>query len=316
MPVGKDEPQDEPLRARLVLLAQAGREITRSLDLAATLDAVARVAVSGLADWCLVDLVDADGALRTVAAAHADPEQEPLVRRLQREYPADDDQRPTRRQVAQGDRPLLISVLTDDHLIAAARDAEHLDLLRSLEPRSTIAAPLIARGRTLGTLLLVARRPGAYAERDLAWIETLADHCALAIETATLFEAEIRAREDAVEAHRRTEGILESITDAFCSVDGDWRYSYVNRRALAMTGLTSDELLGMRIWDVYPQLVDTPLYHAAVQAMDQRIAAQAEHNITGTGRWLSVRAYPSEQGVSLYFQDITDRKQAEQARYE
>lgn len=123
-------------------------------------------------------------------------------------------------------------------------------------------------------------------------------------------------RAAADEERARAETILDSISDAFLVLDRDWRYAYLNGKAIAMTRLPIDELLGKRIWDVYPQLVETPLHHAARRAMDERIDAYAEHNITGTGTWLAVQAYPSEQGASLYFQDISERKRAELAARE
>jgi PAS domain S-box-containing protein len=121
----------------------------------------------------------------------------------------------------------------------------------------------------------------------------------------------------AAEAERaRVETILESISDAFLVLDREWRYTYLNNKAVAMTRRSAGDLLGKRIWDVYPRLMDTPLHHAAAEAMDRRVEARAEHNITHTDIWLAVQAYPSEQGVSLYFQDISARKHAELAARE
>ena len=134
-----------------------------------------------------------------------------------------------------------------------------------------------------------------------------------------LWEARQRAEasHQSAEAERaRVETILESISDAFLVLDREWRYTYLNSKAIAMTRRSAEDLLGKRIWDVYPQLIDTPLHHAAAQAMDERVEARAEYHLTVTNVWLAVQAYPSEHGVSLYFQDITAQKQAELAARE
>ena len=150
----------------------------------------------------------------------------------------------------------------------------------------------------------------------LADLVDLAAFAFIAVLVSSLHHKLLEQRRRADAERERVVTILDSISDAFLTVDRDWRYVYLNSKAVAMTRLTPEELLGKRIWDVYPQLVDTPLHRAAAQAMHERVAAHAEHNITGTGTWLSVRAYPSEQGASLYFQDISARKQAERAIYE
>src|SRR5688572_30128766 len=79
-----------------------------------------------------------------------------------------------------------------------------------------------------------------------------------------------RAEQDLREARRRSETILESISDEFVSVDRDWRYTYVNDNALADARkalgdeLTRDDLLRKNCWDVFPELVGTT-FHEQLQ---------------------------------------------------
>src|ERR671933_1720222 len=77
----------EPQR-RLAVLAEASRLLDASLDYEATLQEVARVAVRALADWCIVHLLEEDGAIRWLAVAHGDPAKEAVARQLQERYPA------------------------------------------------------------------------------------------------------------------------------------------------------------------------------------------------------------------------------------
>ena len=172
---------------RLKLLAEAGAELASSLDVVETLGAMARLAVPYLADLCLVDLVADDGTVRRVAAAHADPDYQTLADGLLQHPPDPAGPHPAmlalRTGLAEEARSVDIASLE-----ATTRDAEHLALVRQLDFRSYICLPLVARGRTLGTLTLVAtgsRRPPGLADRATA--EELARRAASAAENARLY---------------------------------------------------------------------------------------------------------------------------------
>ncbi|MGG6268965.1 ATP-binding protein [Leptolyngbya sp. AN10] len=105
--------------------------------------------------------------------------------------------------------------------------------------------------------------------------------------------------------------ILESITDAFVTLDRDWRYVYVNQRAAQMFNCQSEDLLGKQIWAEFPEGIRQPFYHAYHQALAQQKMVQLEEYYSPWDRWFENRIYPSEDGLSIFFQDITPRKQAE-----
>ena len=178
-------------------LAGAGAALAESLDYRVTLQRVAELAVPALADWCVVDVVEARGIER-VAIAHADPSKIELTERLQRLYPDNPSARQGVPNVIRTGRSELMPEISDEMLEAAARDPEHLRLMRELQLRSYIVVPLVARGRTLGAVSLVgnmARR--RYDAEDLAVAEDLAARAALALDNARLYD---EAREQA-EAH-------------------------------------------------------------------------------------------------------------------
>src|SRR5215216_5653147 len=126
-----------------------------------------------------------------------------------------------------------------------------------------------------------------------------------------------RAEEERQEASRRIENILESI-DEFSTVDRQWRYTYINERALGRIGrakgeeLTREELLGKNIWELYPELVGTTLYQELHRALGEQETVHFEGYSPMSDRWVEVHAYPSEVGLSLYTRDITERKRAEE----
>jgi PAS domain S-box-containing protein len=174
-------------RGRLALLAAAGPILSASLDYEATLRGITRLVVPGLADWCLLDIVE-DGVVNQVAATHTDPARESLLREL-RDHRRFDERAPgSVARVLRTGRPLLISEVPDSLLVENATSEEHLRILRELEVRSYMSVPLLARGRTLGAATIVSsRKDRRYDAEDLALVENLAYRCALAVDNARLY---------------------------------------------------------------------------------------------------------------------------------
>ena len=196
-------------RARL--LAEASRVLASSLDLDATLTSLTRVIVPALADWCAVHLVQAQGAIRRVATAAADPTKADLAERIQRTVRAR-ALATAEGVVAQAIRsgaPLLVSEVTDAWLESTIEDAPYLELVRELDPRSLMMVPLVARGRAIGTITFVRTHPDAgYTDQDLRYVEDLAARAGLAIDNTRLFQQRERARVDAERANRSKDEFL------------------------------------------------------------------------------------------------------------
>ena len=185
----------EAARKRLALQARAGTVLSASLDYEATLARVARLTIPEFADFCLVDVLGEDGSLRQVAAAHADPAEEDALRELA-PYRAHDAEglKDTRRVSASVLRSGEALLLSEAKMLADSfRDDAHRALVGRLHPRSSICAPLVARGRTLGTVIFVRTRPGSrYDPEDLSLAESLAARCASAIDNARLYASQTR----------------------------------------------------------------------------------------------------------------------------
>jgi PAS domain S-box-containing protein len=133
-------------------------------------------------------------------------------------------------------------------------------------------------------------------------------------------EADLVAAKDALRrANERMEGMLESLTDGFCTVDRDWRITYLNRRALellAPLNKTRAGLVGRSVWDEFEELRGSSLEHAYRSAMETQQSGSLEFFYHKLGRWLEVRIHPSPDGLTLYFQDITQRRADQQALQE
>ena len=185
----------------LRFLAEAGEVLSSSLDYRDTLSRVARLAVPGLADWCAVDVLAEDGTLEQLAVAHQDPEKVALAHELRRRYPPDPDAPQGALQVLRSGQPEFYPEISNDMLLAAARDAEHLRLMRGLGFTSVIIVPLVARGQTLGAITLVTAESGRrYKQANFELAEDLARRAAVAVDNARLYQEaknEIAEREQA-----------------------------------------------------------------------------------------------------------------------
>jgi signal transduction histidine kinase/GAF domain-containing protein len=173
-------------KRRSVLIAEAATVLASSLDFEATLQRVADLAVAQVADWCVVHLFENEKLTR-VAVAAADLSKIRFAEEVSRKYPEQlTPERGAGKVLATG-APELIAEVTDDMIVAAARDQEHLRLIRQLGIVSAITVPLIARGKTIGVLRLIsAESQRRFHADDLALATELARRAAVAIDNARL----------------------------------------------------------------------------------------------------------------------------------
>jgi PAS domain S-box-containing protein len=125
--------------------------------------------------------------------------------------------------------------------------------------------------------------------------------------------SEQAAHAQAQASRQQITNVLESITDAFVSLDADWRYIYVNRKAGESLNRRPEDLLGKNIWQEFPEGIGQKFYQAYYRAMAEQIPIQLEEYYPPWDRWFENRIYPSADGLAIFFQDITDRKQIEAA---
>ena len=171
-------------------LAEASRVLADSLDYEATLAAIAKLAVPGVADWCGVDLAVDGGDVQRVAVEHVDPEKVALAAELAERYPAE---RRTDRglyQVLATGESQLWPEIPEALIVEAARDEEHLRLIRELGMASAMIVPMRVRDRVLGAISFVSAESGRTFHRgDLRLAEDLALRAATAVENARLYRA-------------------------------------------------------------------------------------------------------------------------------
>jgi PAS domain S-box-containing protein len=178
----------EEMAARARFLAESSMILDESLDYEATLKSVSRLAVPWLADWCVIDMVEPDGAFRRMTVAHVDPEKIELAEEWSSRYPTDPDAPTGVPNVARTGKSEIYPDIPDELLVQTARDEEHLALIRSLGMRSVMIVPMIARGRTLGVITFIASDTGRrYSDDDVLLAEELARRAATSVDNARLY---------------------------------------------------------------------------------------------------------------------------------
>jgi signal transduction histidine kinase/CheY-like chemotaxis protein len=200
-----DEARERRERIRvqrsLKLLLDASALLASSLDVDATLSNITKLAIVELCDWCIVDLhPDVANESQRLTVAARDPHLVELTHELRHRYPIQDIHVFGPARVTSTARPELHETITDELLVARARDPQHLAQLRKLSLRSSMTVPMRAGRRALGAITFVLTRENRhYDAHDLETAQDLADRAAVAIDNALLhgkLQAALREREE------------------------------------------------------------------------------------------------------------------------
>ncbi len=123
---------------------------------------------------------------------------------------------------------------------------------------------------------------------------------------------QVEAREALNRAREKTDEILSSIADVFFALDADWRYVYFNDRAELITHKKREEVLGRRIFEVFPALENSEVHRGYHRAMTERTPIEFEAFSPAIKRWTFLSVYPTrEGGISVYYRDISEQKRIE-----
>jgi PAS domain S-box-containing protein len=186
---------------------------------------------------------------------------------------------------------------------------ERAALVRSFGIQAYASYPLYTDSKTIGTISFGTRSRTRFTSDELGLIKTVADQVSVAMQRKRSEGALLRA-------NRKVSEILESITDAFFALDGEWRFTYTNQRAADVIGLEPQELLGQKLWEKLPALAGTAHETNYRRAMAEQMPVHFEIPGLLSGSWNDVRVYPSPEGISVYWQDITSRKKTEEIKDE
>ncbi|XKF16502.1 EAL domain-containing protein [Halomonas sp. BLK-85] len=146
------------------------------------------------------------------------------------------------------------------------------------------------------------------------WMEVKAALCAQALIHMVARDITHRRRlgQEVDRLAERLTTTLDSITDGFFTLDHEWRFTYLNAAAQHLLKHESGDLDGVSLWDVFPEGLGTEFEYNYRRALDDNISVSFEARYPDLGLWLDINAYPSREGLAVYFRDISARKANEQ----
>jgi PAS domain S-box-containing protein len=308
-------------QGRFAFMAEASNVLASSLDYETTLAAVADLAVPRVADWCAVDLLDAQGIVQRLAVAHVDPAKVAWAHELQERYPPDPKAATGVYHVIRTGTPEIMPELTPEMIRAATSDPELLAIIDTIGFTSVITMPLKVRDRALGALTLVSAESGRrYGPADVALAEDLARRAATAIDNARLYR-------EIAEQRERYAVTLASIGDAVIATDAQGRVTFLNHVAEDLTGWDHAAALGQDLATVFHivneetrAIVENPAARVIREGVTVGLANHtilidrhgADHPIDDSGAPIR-DATGALLGVVLVFRDISGRKADEAA---
>ena len=255
----------------LELIADAGAVLSGSLDYAQTLRQVARLPVPEVADWCAVYL---EGDETEITSVHPDAEIEDLILRIRRRRREVEGASESRR-VAETAEPVLAPDVRDAFIDEV--DAADLPAIERLDARSYMLVPLLARGRSLGSLTLLSTREGRhYTRQDLAFAQTLAARCALAIDNARLHDAAERSLS-------LLDSIFATAPVGLAFLDTELRFVRVNETMAAFNRRPIEDHIGRTLPEVAGEPANelTALYRRVLETgeplHDLQVSAGGRH---------------------------------------
>jgi PAS domain S-box-containing protein len=203
-------------------------------------------------------------------------------------------------------------------ILADSRASATRELMRWRGTVSLLVVPVLAQDQVLGTIGIDSLLPRVFSTDEIVLAQNVAATVGQALRNVQLYEAleaELAERMRAEDALRHTSqrvtSILESITDSFFAVDRDWNVTFSNREFERTSGFAREELRGRCLWELFPDIPGTLIAERYLQAMDSETPQLFEAYYKRLDMWADVRAYPTPDGLTVYFQDITAAKRAQ-----
>lgn len=201
-----DVTDQKAVEAEKAFLIEASKIFASTLDYQTLLTNLVHMVVPKLADWCAIDMLDEQGRVVRLAVAHVEPKKIEWARKLHESYPPEPSASRGSYHVIRSGTSELYPDVSEEILVAAARDVEHLRMLRQTGMKSAMVVPIEARGNVYGAMTFVMAESGRrFSERELAFAEELGCRAGMSVYNARLYR-------DAKAANRMKDEFLATLS--------------------------------------------------------------------------------------------------------
>lgn len=184
-------------------------------------------------------------------------------------------------------------------------DLTFRQFLKDQNIKSILAIPVFVGDRFYGCIGFDdCSTKRKWSKEEVSFLKTIALNLASAIENEEAKQALQKSFEEKNE-------ILESIGDAFFAVNKNWIVTYWNNRAEEVLYMPREDVVGMNLWDVYEDAAELDFFSQYQKAVNEQVTVTFEEYYPAADKWFDVSAYPSPDGLSVFFKDITDRKKSD-----
>ena len=185
-------------------------------------------------------------------------------------------------------------------------DSRFRKLLKTFGIKSILAAPIFVGDKFYGCIGFDdCEKTRDWTDGELKFLKTISFNLASAIENEEAEEAIERTLREKIE-------ILESIGDAFFAVDEDWTVTYWNSMAEKELDMDREKIVGKNLWEIYSDATELEFYKQYHKALNEQVTVTFDEYYPAAEKWFEVSAYPSSEGLSIFFKNVTERKQTEQ----
>lgn len=246
--VNIDITERKTIENNLVFLSQVSKVLSSSLDYKKTLKNIATLSVTEMADWCTIHM-QTDTGIEQLAVAHSDPKKVKWALKFHEKKSLNPQEKIGIAKVMRTGKPEYYPVITDEMLIASAKDKANLELLRKVGFSSVMMMPIIVEDKTVGVISFIASESRKhYTLADLIVAEEVASRAALAIENSRLYHS-------AQENESRYRSFVDSNIVGVFTANKEGYIIDCNTAFEKITGYTKKEILKKNLtrWEITPQ---------------------------------------------------------------
>ena len=210
-------------------------------------------------------------------------------------------------------RPLSDAILSGRPVLLGSREAWEArypgQFAANIEPlgyEAYAGLPVLIGDRAVAGVSFSYVGPRTFDDETATFLETIGRLCAQALERARSFDAERRAL-------ARSQTILESVRDGFIAFDARLRFTFVNDHAAELLGHRAESLVGRVLWEAFPESEHSFFGEMVRETLRTGRVATREDYSRVVRRWVYVRAYPADDGLVVFIQDVTERRRSQDA---